>query len=67
MAFSLPRTSTRYLIAASFFFANDGTMVVSAQIADELKQFNLANKLQTGPTNAERQFLAYHRRYVFEA
>jgi hypothetical protein len=42
-------------------------MLVSAQIADELKQFDLPNKLQREPTNVERQFLAYHRRYVFEA
>jgi HNH endonuclease len=48
-------------------FADDGTMLVSAQIADELKEFNLPNRLQREPTKAERQFLAYHRRYVFEA
>ena len=46
-------------------FADDGTMLVSAQIADELKQFNLPNKLQRESTNAERQFLAYHRRHKF--
>jgi HNH endonuclease len=48
-------------------FADDGTMLVSAQLADELKQFSLPNKLQREPTKAERRFLAYHRRYVFEA
>ena len=48
-------------------FADDGTMLASAQIADEARQFNLPNRMQREPTNAERQFLAYHRRYVFDA
>jgi len=48
-------------------FADDGMMLVSAQIADELKQFNLPDRLRREPATAERRFLAYHRRYVFEA
>jgi hypothetical protein len=42
-------------------------MLVSAQIAHELKQFNLPNRLRREPTKDEKQFLAYHRRYVFAA
>lgn len=48
-------------------FADDGTMLVSAQIVDDLKQFNLPNRLRREPTPAEKRFLAYHRRYVFTA
>jgi len=48
-------------------FAADGTMLVSAQIADDLNQFNLPDRLRREPTQAERKFLAYHRRYVFAA
>jgi predicted restriction endonuclease len=48
-------------------FADDGTMLVSAQVADEIKQFNLPNRLRREPTKDEKQFLAYHRRYVFAA
>ena len=48
-------------------FADDGAMLVSAQIADELKQFNLPNRLRREPTKAEKSFLVYHRRYVFAA
>jgi HNH endonuclease len=48
-------------------FADDGMMLVSAQNADELKQFNLPDGLRREPTKAEKQFLAYHRRYVFAA
>jgi HNH endonuclease len=43
-------------------FADDGTMLVSAQIADDLKQFNLPNRLRREPTKQERRFLAHHRR-----
>ncbi len=48
-------------------FADDGTMLVSAQIVDELKQFNLPDRLRRKPTKQEKQFLAYHRRNVFSA
>jgi len=48
-------------------FANDGTMLVSMQIADDLKQLHLPDRLRRKPAEAERRFLAYHRRYVFEA
>jgi len=48
-------------------FADDGTMLVSAEIADELNAFKLAAKLRHAPTKEERQFLAYHRRHVFVA
>jgi len=46
-------------------FEDDGTMLVSAQIADEIKQFNLPNRLRHEPTKQEKRFLAYHRRYIF--
>lgn len=48
-------------------FADDGAMLVSAQIADELKQFNLPDRLRREPTKAEKTFLMYHRRNVFAA
>jgi hypothetical protein len=48
-------------------FADDGVMLVSAQVADDLKQFNLPDRLRREPTEAEKRFLAYHRRYVFAA
>lgn len=48
-------------------FADDGTMLVSAQISDDIKQFNLPGRLRREPTKDERRFLAYHRRYVFSA
>jgi hypothetical protein len=48
-------------------FADDGVMLVSAQIADDLKQFNLPDRLRREPTEAEKRFLAYHRRHVFAA
>ena len=48
-------------------FADDGTMLVSAHIADELKQFNLSDRLRKELTTEEKQFLAYHRRYLFES
>jgi len=38
---------------------------VSAQIADDLKQLNLPNRLRREPTKREKQFLSYHRRYLF--
>jgi hypothetical protein len=46
-------------------FADDGVMLVSAQIADDIKQFNLPDRLRREPTKAEKRFLPYHRRYVF--
>ena len=46
-------------------FADDGTMLVSAKIADDLKQFNLPERLRREPTKDEKRFLAYHRRYRF--
>lgn len=46
-------------------FTDDGTMIVSAQIADDIKQFNLPDRLRRELTKAEKQFLAYHRRHVF--
>jgi ribosomal protein S27AE len=48
-------------------FADDGTMLVSAQIANDIKQFNLPNRLRCVPTKDQKRFLAYHRRYVFAA
>jgi hypothetical protein len=48
-------------------FADDGTMLVSVEIADELKPFQLPGKLRREPMKDERRFLAYHRRYVFAA
>ena len=48
-------------------FADDGTMLVSAHIAGELKQFNLSDRLRKELTTEEKQFLAYHRRYLFES
>jgi hypothetical protein len=48
-------------------FADDRAMLVSAQVADDLKQFNLPDSLRHEPTKAEKRFLAYHRRYVFVA
>ena len=48
-------------------FADDGTMLVSAQIADDLKHFRLPEKLRREPTKEEKRFLAYHRRHVFAA
>lgn len=46
-------------------FADDGAMLVSAQIANDIEQFNLPVRLRREPTKAEKQFLAHHRRYVF--
>jgi hypothetical protein len=48
-------------------FTDDGTMLVSAEIAAELKPFQLPDRLRREPTKEEKQFLAYHRRYVFAA
>jgi HNH endonuclease len=48
-------------------FADDGTMIVSTEIADELKPFQLPRKLRREPKEEEKRFLGYHRRYVFEA
>jgi hypothetical protein len=48
-------------------FADDGAMLVSAHVADDLKQFNLPDRLRREPTKAEKRLLAYHRRYVFVA
>lgn len=48
-------------------FADDGAMLVSAEIAVDLKPFRLPDRLRREPTKKERQFLAYHRRYVFAA
>jgi predicted restriction endonuclease len=45
-------------------FADDGTMLVSAQVADDLKHFQLPSKLRREPTKDEKRFLAYHRRYA---
>jgi hypothetical protein len=45
-------------------FADDGTMLVSAQVADDLKHFQLPSKLRREPTRDEKRFLAYHRRYA---
>ncbi len=46
-------------------FSNDGHMLVSAQIADNVAQLHLPDRLRRKPTKDERPFLAYHRRYVF--
>lgn len=48
-------------------FADDGTIMVAGEIADDLKPFRLPDRLRRKPTKEERQFLAYHRRYVFAA
>jgi predicted restriction endonuclease len=45
-------------------FGNDGAMLVSAQIGDDLKQFKLPDRLRREPTKTEKRFLAYHRRYL---
>jgi hypothetical protein len=42
-------------------------MLVSAQVSDEIKQFNLPDRLLHELTNEEKHFLAYHRRYLFVA
>jgi len=42
-------------------FADEGTMLVSAQIADDLKQLQLPDRLRREPTKAERRFLAWTR------
>jgi HNH endonuclease len=39
-------------------FADDGKMIVSAQIADDLRQLQLPERLRRRPTKEERQFLA---------
>jgi predicted restriction endonuclease len=48
-------------------FSDDGKMIVSAQIADDLRQLQLPERLRRRPTKEERQFLAYHRRHVLVA
>lgn len=48
-------------------FADNGAVLVSAQIADDVSQFNLPNRLRRKLTKQEKQFLSYHRRHVFEA
>lgn len=48
-------------------FADDGAMLVSDHVGDELKQFGVPRRLRREPTKEERRFLAYHRRYVFAA
>ncbi|MGO9681083.1 MAG: HNH endonuclease [Beijerinckiaceae bacterium] len=48
-------------------FANDGAMLVSALIADDLKQLHLPDRLRRQPAKAEQRFLAHHRRHVFAA
>jgi hypothetical protein len=48
-------------------FADDGSMIVSAQITDDLKQLQLPERLQRKPTKQERPFLDYHRGHVFTA
>jgi predicted restriction endonuclease len=48
-------------------FADDGRMIMSAQITDDLKQLQLPERLRRKPTKEERPFLAYHRRHVFAA
>jgi predicted restriction endonuclease len=46
-------------------FADDGTMRVSNEVSDDLKPFQLPDRLRREPTKDERRFLAYHRRHVF--
>jgi predicted restriction endonuclease len=48
-------------------FADDGRLMTSAQITDELRQLQLPERLRRKPTKEERPFLAYHRRHVFAA
>jgi hypothetical protein len=48
-------------------FVDDGMMLVAAEIAAELNPLKLPDKLCREPTKEERQFLAYHRRYLFSA
>jgi HNH endonuclease len=48
-------------------FADDGMMLVSDEIADELRTFRLADRLRRKPSKEEKRFLAYHRRQVFGA
>jgi predicted restriction endonuclease len=48
-------------------FGDNGAMLVSAQIADDVRQFNFPNRLRREPAKQEKRFLAYHRRYVFVA
>jgi hypothetical protein len=48
-------------------FSDQGKMLASAHVTDELKQFSLPNRLRRKPTKEEKQFLAYHRRHVFVA
>jgi len=46
-------------------FPENGRMIVSAQITDDLKQLQLPERLRRKPTKEERPFLAHHRRHVF--
>jgi hypothetical protein len=46
-------------------FANNGAMLVSARIADDVKQFSFPDGLRHEPTKQEKQFLSYHRRNIF--
>jgi hypothetical protein len=46
-------------------FADNGAMLVSAQIANDVKQFNFPDRLRHEPTKDEKQFLSYHRRNEF--
>jgi predicted restriction endonuclease len=48
-------------------FAENGRVIVSAQMTDDLKQLQLPERLRRKPTNEERPFLAYHRRHGFVA
>jgi hypothetical protein len=48
-------------------FADDGRMILSASVGEELKRLQLPDRLRREPTKAEKQFLAYHRRHVFAA
>jgi predicted restriction endonuclease len=48
-------------------FSDDGKMLVSEQIQDDLKQLQLPDRLRRKPSKPEKLFLAYHRRHVFAA
>jgi HNH endonuclease len=49
-------------------FSDSGTMLVSKRVSErERNRFRLPAKLRRKPTKTEGQFIAYHRRHVFDA
>jgi predicted restriction endonuclease len=48
-------------------FADNGKMLVSEQVRNDLNQLQLPDRLRRKPMKAEKLFLAYHRRHVLVA